>query len=72
MTEPLTWDGTFAIALALRRAHPSVDLGEVSLGQVYAWTVALPEFDDDPTLANDNILADIYQDWLEENLNDSK
>jgi FeS assembly protein IscX len=70
MAEPLNWDATFAIALALRRSHPDADLDSVSLGQIYQWTLALPEFDDDPALANDSILADIFQDWLEENLND--
>jgi FeS assembly protein IscX len=70
MAEPLTWDSTYAIALALRRAHPAADLVEVSLGQIYTWTLALSDFEDDPALANDSILADIYQDWLEETLND--
>jgi FeS assembly protein IscX len=72
MSESLNWDSTYAVALALRRAHPRIDLDQVSLGQVYAWTVALPGFDDDPALANDRILADIYQDWLEETLDDKQ
>ncbi|MFN3492295.1 MAG: Fe-S cluster assembly protein IscX [Anaerolineales bacterium] len=33
---------------------------------MYAWALALPEFDDDPQLANDDILRSIYQDWYEE------
>ena len=41
---------------------------EVTLGQIYKWTLALPEFEDDPSLANDDILYAIYQDWFEENI----
>jgi len=33
---------------------------------IYRWTVALPGFDDDPQLANDAVLAAIYQEWYEE------
>ena len=66
MTEPLTWEGTYAIALALKTAHPNVDLEEVSLGMIEDWTLALPNFDDDPALANEAILLRIYQDWFEE------
>jgi FeS assembly protein IscX len=69
MAEPLNWDASYAIALALRRAHPEAELDAVSLGQILEWTVALPDFDDDPALANDRILADIFQEWLEVDLN---
>lgn len=64
----LTWDATYAIALELRRSHPNVDLEEVSIRQVYDWTLELEEFEDDPSLCNDDILYSIYQDWLEENI----
>lgn len=64
--EPLTWDASYAIALALRRQHPQVNLAEVSLGMIFQWTVALPEFCDDRELANEAILAAIYQEWFEE------
>lgn len=64
----LTWDATYAIALGLRRSHPNVDLEEVSIRQVYDWTLELEEFEDDPSLCNDDILYSIYQDWLEENI----
>ena len=64
--EPLTWESTYAIALALRRQHSQVDLEQVSLGMIYRWTIALPEFNDDHELANEAILAAIYQEWFEE------
>lgn len=70
MTEPLYWEATYAIALALKRAHPHVDLQDVSLQMIFDWTVALPEFQDDPALANDGILAAIYQDWFEETIHE--
>lgn len=62
----LTWDDSYAIARSLRASFPQVDLEQVSLGMIYAWTIALPEFQDDPALANDAVLAAIYQEWYEE------
>jgi len=62
----LNWESTYAIALELRRAHKDVNIEEVSLQQIYDWTLALSEFEDDPALANDGILHAIYQDWYEE------
>lgn len=70
MTNPLNWESTFAIALALKSSHPQADLVNVSLGDIYNWTLALEGFDDDPALVNDEILSAIYQDWFEETLND--
>ena len=68
MAEPLNWESIYAIALALKEAHPQVELLNVSLQMIFNWTVALPAFEDDPALANDDILAAIYQDWFEETL----
>lgn len=62
----MTWDDSYAIALALKAEHPLVDLDEVSLQMIYSWTMALPDFDDDPALANDVILEAIVQEWIEE------
>ena len=65
----LTWESTYAIAFELRRQHPEINIEEVTLQQIYAWTIKLSEFEDDPALANDDILYAIYQDWFEENIN---
>ncbi len=65
MIEPLTWEATYALAEALRAQHRQVDLAAVSLTDIYRWVVALPGFDDDPALANDDILLAIYREWLE-------
>ena len=70
MTEPLSWDATYAIARELMRQHPDRDLSEVSLKQIYFWTIALPDFDDDPAIANEAILAEIYRVWYEEQIHD--
>lgn len=64
--EPLTWDDSYAIAHALNLEHPNIDLENVSLSMIYKWTIALPDFADDPELSNDGILSAIYQEWYEE------
>lgn len=62
----LTWEDSYAIARALAKAYPEVDLEQVSLLMIYQWTMALPYFDDEPELVNDTILAAIFQEWYEE------
>ena len=64
----LNWESTYAIALALKRKYPDVDIEVVTLQQILDWTLQLPEFEDDPALVNDDILYAIYQDWFEENI----
>ena len=66
MGKSLNWDAIFEIALVLKAEYPDVDLEKVSLQDIYDWTVALPGFEDDPELANDDILMSIYQEWYEE------
>ncbi len=66
MDEELYWDGAYAIALCLKQSHPQVDLNTITLNMLYNWVIALPNFKDDPALANDDLLTAILQDWLEE------
>jgi len=66
MQNPLFWEDSFAIARSLIDKYPQVELEDVSLNMIFQWTVALPDFDDEPELANDGILAAIYQEWYEE------
>jgi FeS assembly protein IscX len=66
----LTWETSYAIAILLKRRHADVNIEEVSLQQIYSWTLELEEFEDDPALSNDDILAAIYQEWYEELIND--
>jgi FeS assembly protein IscX len=70
MSVLLTWESTYAIALALHRKNPDIQLEAVTLNQVYEWTIALPEFEDDLSLCNDSILQAIYQDWYEEKIHE--
>ena len=70
MSNPLTWESTYAIALALKSAYPNIDIASVTLGNIHTWTLALSNFDDDPALVNDEILSAIYQDWYEEILHE--
>jgi FeS assembly protein IscX len=62
----MTWEDSYAIAQALHRRFPGADLGQVSLGMIYQWTIELDGFDDDPQLANQEILTAIYLEWFEE------
>lgn len=71
MTEPLTWDATYAIAKELMRQRPQSDLEDVSIRQIYLWTIALPDFIDDPLIVNDGILEEIYRIWYEELTHDN-
>jgi FeS assembly protein IscX len=64
----LSWETTYAVAIELNRTHPDVMLEEVTLQQVYSWTLELPDFEDDPALCNDGILSAIFQEWYEETL----
>lgn len=66
MAQPLYWDAIYEIVLALKASQPQQTLEDVSLGDIFRWTVGLPNFADDPELANDEILAAIYQEWFEE------
>jgi FeS assembly protein IscX len=66
MAKRLHWDAVYEIALALKTQYPEVDLVEVSLDQLYTWVIALPGFEDDLELANDEILLAIFQEWYEE------
>jgi FeS assembly protein IscX len=68
----LTWEATYAIAMELRRQHKDVNIEDLSLQQIYNWTIELSEFEDDLSLVNDGILSAIYQEWLEENLHGRK
>lgn len=66
----LNWEATYEIALHLRARHPDADLGEVTLGDIREWVLALPDFSDDPRLCNDEILESICREWFEVTIND--
>lgn len=66
----LNWDSPYAVALALCQAHPNVYLDEVTLSDVFEWTLALPGFDDEASLCNDEILQAIFREWFEVTIDD--
>jgi FeS assembly protein IscX len=68
----LSWESTFAIASELRRRHPDVNFNDLTLQQIYDWSLQLQEFEDNPAIVNNGILYAIYQDWFEETLNDKR
>ena len=62
----LTWEDSYAIALALQERYPEISLEEVSLDMIYRWTLDLPDFCDDRELANEMVLQAIYREWFEQ------
>ena len=62
----LTWDDTFAIARELEKIFPDIQFEDISLNNIFEWTLQLPDFDDDPDLVNDSILTTILREWYEE------
>ena len=62
----LYWDTTYAIAMALMAEHPELDPQEVGLERLCQLVLSLPNFMDDPALANERILMDIQITWYEE------
>lgn len=62
----ISWDDSYAIALRLKEKHPDVCLEQVSLGMVKRWVLELDDFEDEPEMAHDAILAAIIQEWFEE------
>lgn len=66
MIQKLYWDATYEIVLDLMLHHADADLETVGVQQLYQWILALPNFADDPELANDGILNGILREWYEE------
>jgi FeS assembly protein IscX len=62
----LYWESSYEIVRALMDAYPKVDLDSVGLDQLFHWILALPNFADEPALANDGILNAILREWYEE------
>ena len=61
-----TWEDTYAVARLLQERYPNTNLEDVSLVTIYRWTLQLPEFSDDPELANEDFLCAIFHEWFEE------
>jgi FeS assembly protein IscX len=63
---PLYWEASYEIVLGLMERHPDADLDGLGLQQLFEWIIALPGFADDPLLANDDLLTEIFREWYEE------
>ncbi|MFQ3534668.1 MAG: Fe-S cluster assembly protein IscX [Aggregatilineales bacterium] len=62
----LYWEASYEIVLALMAAHPYIDVDSLGLAELERLIVALPNFADDPALANDDLLSQILREWWEE------
>jgi FeS assembly protein IscX len=60
------WTDTLDIAIALDEAHPDIDPTRVNFVDLRNWTLALEEFQDDPSHCGEKILEAIQMAWIEE------
>lgn len=62
----LYWNSTYAIAISLIEHYPEVRPDCVGLDELAKLVENLPNFRDDPLMANERILKDIQIIWYEE------
>jgi FeS assembly protein IscX len=62
----LKWTDALDIAIALDEAHADVDPRYVNFVDLREWTLALPDFDDDPARSGEKTLEAIQMAWIEE------
>jgi FeS assembly protein IscX len=67
--KPLYWDASYEIVMVLMEVYPDIEIENVGTQQLFQMIVELPNFADDPALANDGILNDILREWYEEQTN---
>ena len=67
--QPLYWEPTYEIVLALIQTYPNFDIESIGMKQLKDMIVALPNFADDPGVASEEILRDILNVWYEEQEN---
>ena len=63
--QPLYWEPTYEIVLALIQTYPNFDIESVGMKQLKDMILALPNFADDPSIASEEILRDILNTWYE-------
>lgn len=66
MTQELFWDSTYAVVQALMEQYPHLSPENVGLAELEQLIISLPNFVDEPALANERILLDILVTWYEE------
>ena len=62
----LYWEDDYAIALALKHTHPTVDPLDVDWTTLHRWVVDLPGFADDRSVIAEYLLENIQREWYEE------
>ena len=62
----MKWTEVQEIAIQLSERHPETDPGKVNFVDLMQWTMALPEFDDDPKHCGERVLEAIQQAWIDE------
>ena len=62
----LFWDDDYAIAVALKHHHPTVDPLELDWNALRQWIIELPDFVDDPAVTALYLLENIQREWYEE------
>lgn len=63
---PLYWESTYEIVLHLMELYPNIDLDSLGTKQLLDMVLGLPQFADDPRLANEALLNEILREWFEE------
>ena len=64
--QPLYWEPTYEIVLALIQTYPNFDIESVGMKQLKDMILALPNFADDPGIVSEELLRDILKEWYEE------
>ncbi len=62
----MKWTDVQDIAIELYDSKPDLDPCTVNFVDLRNWTMALPEFDDDPERCGEKILEAIQAAWIEE------
>ncbi len=62
----MKWTEVQEIAIQLSERHPETDPAKVNFVDLMQWTMALPEFDDDPKHCGERVLEAIQQAWIDE------
>ncbi len=62
----LYWESSYEIVLALIDVHPQLEPDGVGLDELKRLITSLPNFADDPAMANESILNEILREWYEE------
>lgn len=66
--DALYWDASYEIVQVLMETYPNANIEDVGTQQLFEMIVQLPNFADDPAMANESILNGILREWYEEKM----